>query len=247
MRKLLVILSALLLFLTNGCTAVSGLPFLIPMPTSTPQISKTSTPSPAAAPILVPHFYDSDGLQIYVGQYSEQLRTNDPQELTALAQEMKQQRDTLRPEQMFVLAIRLYDLGQKNSSVYWFYEGQFRAKLLLKTVDTADTANAKELSTGLLKSYDEFTVLEGKYINGYAGCDVDNWAKIAETVKDDNPTPPDLHKLFPEAVLVERSQWQRINDEVGAGLGVLVDQLLKQKQAILQDRQAKNLDALYCG
>jgi hypothetical protein len=70
--------------------------------------------------------------------------------------------------------------------------------------------------------------------------------KIANVVKGDNPKPPELEKLFPDAVFVERSQWQGINDDVAAGLGVLIDQLLQNKEAIRQQRAANNLDAQYC-
>ena len=70
--------------------------------------------------------------------------------------------------------------------------------------------------------------------------------EIAKTVQDDNPSPPELDKLFPEAVFVERSQWQGINDEVAAGLGTLIDQLSKTKEAIRLQRAADNLDARFC-
>jgi hypothetical protein len=237
-----VCLSALLLILVNGC-ASAPLPAI---PTVAAEPISTQPASVVAIPIHVPRFYSSEGLQIQVGNYSQQLGTEDLQELTVLEQEMARQKDELTPQQMFVLAIRLYDLGEKDNSVYWFYEAQFRAKLFLKTLDADHFAGISELSSGLLASYEAFTELAGEYINGYAGCDVDNWVKIAKIVKDNNPKPPELDKLFPEAVFVERSQWQRINDEVGAGLGVLIDELAKSKEAIRQQREATDQDSRYC-
>lgn len=237
-----VLFFALPLVVVNGCAALP-LPLI---PTSTPEPTPTPQVSTPPIPILVPRFYDSEGIQIQVGNYSEQLATNDHQELTTLAQEMARQKDQLTPEQMFVLAIRLYDLHEKDQSLYWFYEAQFRAKLFLKSIDTTHAGSIGELSSGLLGSYEAFTKLAGEYINGYAGCDVDNWVKIAKIVQGDNPKPPELDKLFPDAVFVERSQWQSINDDVAAGLGVLIDRLLETKEAIRQDRAANNLDARYC-
>jgi hypothetical protein len=239
---LLVLSFVLALIPVNGCASIS-LPLI---PTPTPESSPTQQVIHQPIPILVPHFYDSDGPQIRVGIYSQELGTNDQQELTLLAQEMASQRDELTPEQMFVLAIRLYDLGEKDSSVYWFYEAQFRAKLFLKTLDADHIAGVNEVSAGLLASYDAFTKLAGEYINGYAGCDVDNWMKIARTVQDDNAKPPELDRLFPGTDFVEPSQWQGINDEVAAGLGVLIDRLEQTKEAIRQQRAANNLDARYC-
>lgn len=244
MKKLVLLVFSFVLPLmaVNACASAPQLliPTPMPEPTSTPQ---TSNPP---IPILVPRFYDSEGLEIQVGKYSQELGTQDYQELTALAQEMSQQRDELTPEQMFVLAIRLYDFGEKDTSVYWFYEAQFRAKLFLKTLNAHHRAEISGQTAGLLASYDAFTQLAGEYINGYAGCDVDNWVKIAKSVQDDNPAPPALDKLFPEAVFVEPTQWQGINDEVAAGLGVLINELSKAKDAIRQQRKADNLDAQYC-
>lgn len=242
MKKLilLVVSFVLPLILLNACASVP----LIPTPT--PEPAPTQKASSPAMPILVPRFYDSNGLQIRVGDYSQQLGTSDLQELTTLEQEMARQREVLTPEQMFVLAIRLYDLGEKDNSLYWFYEAQFRAKLFRESLDADHIAGISELSSGLLSSYEAFTELAGEYINGYAGCDVDNWVKIAQTVRDDNPKPPELDVLFPEAVFVERSQWQGINDEVAAGLGTLIVELTKAKDAIRQQREVNNLDDRYC-
>src|SRR5215216_4687735 len=180
MKKLvlLVFSFALPMILVNGCAP--GPAPVIPTFTAEPALTQRTSAPPI--PILVPLFYSSDGLQISVGNYSQQLGTSDLQELTALAQEMAGKKDTLTPEQMFVLAIRLYDLGEKDNSVYWFYEAQFRAKLFLKTLDITHRGSIGELSSGLLGSYEAFTKLAGDYINGYAGCDVDNWVKIAKTV-----------------------------------------------------------------
>jgi hypothetical protein len=246
MKKLTLFLLSFALSMTLiiGCAAA---PTLMPLrPTSTPEPIATQEETESLIPILVPQFYSSDRLEIRVGNYSQQLATHNLQELTVLSQEMARQKQELTPEQMFVLAIRLYDLGEKDDAVYWFYEAQFRAKLFQQTLDADHFAGISKQSAGLLASYEAFTALAGEYINGYAGCDVENWVEIAKTVQNNNPSPPELDKLFPEAVFVERSQWQGINDEVAAGLGVLIDQLSKTKEAIELQRQANNSDARYC-
>jgi hypothetical protein len=236
--------STLSMILVNSCAQA---PTLMPLiPSSTPELAVTEPAKASVIPILVPQFYSSDDLEIRVGNYSQQLGTRDLQELTRLSQEMARQKHELTPEQMFVLAIRLYDLGEKDDSVYWFYEAQFRAKLFQQTLDADHFAGISERSAGLLASYEAFTTLAGEYINGYAGCDIDNWVEIAKTVQVNNPNPPELNKLFPEAVFVERSQWQGINDEVAAGLGTLIDQLSKTKEAIRLQRAADNLDDRFC-
>ncbi len=242
MKKVFLSLLAftLLTTLLSGC---AGMPTLI-VRTATPTLTPTKQAKDRIHIFVVP-FYSSDGVDIHVGDFSEKLGTSDPQQLASLAHEMAQQRDKLTPEQMFVLAIRLYDLGDKDNSVYWFYEAQFRAKLFLKTVDSAQVSSG-DPTYELLMDYDSFTESAGKSINGYAGCDVDNWLKITKAVQGDNQEPPELDKLFPDAILVDRSQWQQINDDVAAGLGVLIDQISQNREAIKKKRAADNSDALYC-
>lgn len=251
MKKFILLALAFVLSMTLVTGCLPGFATLVP--TATP-VPPTSTPQPASAqkatrvpiPVFVPPFYASDGTQIFVGDYSQELGTDNLQTLTALADQMAQQKDQLTPEQMFVLAIRLYDLGGKDNSVYWFYEAQFRAKLFLKTLDGTHIGTKGDPTYELLTDYRTFTKTAGEFINGYAGCNVDNWVKIAKVVQGDNPNPPELDKMFPKAVFVERSQWQSINDDIAAGLGVLIDQLSQQKKAIQQQRAEKNLDQRYC-
>jgi len=207
-------------------------------------IPPTSTYSPL--PIAVSPFYNSEGHQVEVGSFSQQLSTSDFQELSAVVQEMAKQKDVLTPEQMFVLSIRLFDLGDNDHAVYWFYEAQFRAKLFLIALDPSHVGSIGDPSFELPTAYNAFTQLSGEYINGYAGCDIENWVSIAETVRNDNPKPPDLEKLFPGVVFVESSQWQMLNDQVAAGLGVLTNYLSENKGTIQQQRKDNNADARFC-
>ncbi|HEX5810269.1 MAG TPA: hypothetical protein VFY25_16480, partial [Anaerolineales bacterium] len=145
MKKSVLLLFSFVLpmLVVNGCAST----FLPLIPTPTPEPTAVPQSSAPPIPVLVPRFYNSEALQIRVGDYSQQLSTDDLQELTLLEQEMAQHRDRLTPEQMFVLAIRLYDLGEKDSSVYWFYEAQFRAKLFRESLDADHIAGISELSS----------------------------------------------------------------------------------------------------
>ncbi len=219
-------------------------PTSTPEPTSTVESILVETPSSSPIPITITPFYYSEGIQIDVGNYSQELKTNDLHKLTLVAQEMAQQKETLTPEQMFVLSIRLYDLGDKDSSVYWFYEARFRQQLFKKSLDPSHIGGMGAPSFELPAAYNAFSQLAGDYINAYAGCDLDKWINVANTVGKDNPKPPDLEKLFPGVVFIERSQWQQINDEVAAGLDDLAKYISENREDIKNQRAANNLDAL---
>lgn len=240
MRKTsLIVISVIVIFgvITSGC---------IPSQGSATEIAAPPTPTYSPLPVTVSPFYNSESNEINVGDYSEQLSTSSFQELAAVVQEMTKHRDVLTPEQMFVMAIRLFDAGDTDSALYWFYEAQFRAKLFTIALDPSHIGSAGDPSFELPSAYNAFTQLSTEFINGYAGCDIENWVNIATIVRNDNPKPPDLNKLFPGVVFVQSTQWQMLNDQVAAGLDSLINYLSEHKESIQQQRKNNNADTRFC-
>ncbi|MCG7859966.1 hypothetical protein MD537_23500, partial [Flavihumibacter sediminis] len=58
--------------------------------------------------------YNYDPLTIQVGKFSGQLREEHPARLLALADRIKAEIDEVPIEALYVLSIRLYDLGKKD-------------------------------------------------------------------------------------------------------------------------------------
>jgi hypothetical protein len=76
--------------------------------------------------------------------------------------------DVVTPMTMMVLAIRLYDMGLRDDSVFWFYVAKDRYRTLAEVVDVP--------ASGLVQVEDavrSFATLVGPFINGYAFCDLD--------------------------------------------------------------------------
>ncbi len=250
MKKLIFfIICILLLTSIMGCTPTpTNLPAFptLPPPTNAPTQDPVLQAQGAFISVTISPYFASEGTQISVGEYSEELRTDNLQELTALAEKMSQQREILTPEQMYVLAIRFYNLGDKDTSIYWYYEAQFRARLFQQAVEPAQMVSTNDTTFLLSSAYDSFQKLVGEYINGYAGCDLDMWVKYTQMVKEDNPNPPELDQIFPDTLFVGRDRWQTINDEVGAGLAKLSNYISENGTLIKQQRAQQNMDAKYC-
>jgi hypothetical protein len=240
--------SLLILVLVAGCSpaAATNLPAAELAVTRAPSPTPRPTTVKAAMPIAVTPFYDSVGPQISVGDYSQRLGITDLAELNILAQEMAKQKHTLTPEEMYVLAIRFYDLGDRDQSVYWYYEAQFRAKLFQQAIEPAQMVRVGDPAFELNTAYQSFQQLAGDFINGYAGCDLDNWVRITTVVMTDNPNPPELDQLFPEVVFVDRNQWQEINNNVVTGLAVLINYISENGESIKMQRAQSDMDAKYC-
>ena len=80
---------------------------------------------------------------------------------------------TITPMTMMVLAIRLYDVGLRDQSVFWFYAAKDRYGAMTEVIDGA-AAGLSEVDAAM-KS---FAVLAGPIINGYAFCDLANQKKL---------------------------------------------------------------------
>lgn len=244
-----VVLSSILLWVSiSGCSPTSATD--LPAANLAVTVAPTQTPLPTkvnvAMPIAVTPFYDSEGPQISVGNYSQRLGNTNLGELNSLAEEMAQQKHALTPEEMYVLAIRFYDLGDKDESVYWYYEAQFRAKLFQQAIEPAQMVRVGEPAFELNAAYQSFQHLAGDFINGYAGCDLNNWISITTRVLNDNSKVPELDQMFPDVLFVERAQWPEINTNVTTGLAVLIKYISENGESIKLQRAQSDMDAKYC-
>src|SRR5437016_10819572 len=94
-----------------------------------------SISNPARIEVYITPYYNSEGPTINVGPLSKGLSASSEPEFVATISKMKQSWNDLRFPEMYVAAIRLYDLGFRNESTYWFYSAQYRGRLLGMLVD----------------------------------------------------------------------------------------------------------------
>jgi hypothetical protein len=94
-----------------------------------------SVSDPARIEIYVTPYYNSDGPIIEVGPFSKGLAAKTEPQFVETILKMKQSWSELRFPEMYVAAIRLYDLGFRNESTHWFYSAQYRGRLFASLVD----------------------------------------------------------------------------------------------------------------
>lgn len=78
--------------------------------------------------VYVTPYYNGDGPIVNVGQFSAGLASTEEREFVRTILAMKKQWAHLTFAELYVAAIRLYDLGYRTESVYWFYTAQFRGR-----------------------------------------------------------------------------------------------------------------------
>ena len=96
---------------------------------------------------------------------------------------MKKSWDTLNFADTYVAAIRLYDLGFRKESIYWFYSAQYRGRLFASLIDRDKMGSMGDPGFELFQAQNAFQQLVGPYINGYAFGDIDQLVPIIERVQ----------------------------------------------------------------
>ncbi len=106
--------------------------------------------------------------QVSVGQqYNELLSSNRRENILAARDLIAAKPAVVTPMAMMVLAIRLYDVGLRDESVFWFYVAKERYIVMSEVLDVKSQALAQ--ADDAVRS---FATLAGPVINGYAFCDL---------------------------------------------------------------------------
>ena len=223
----------------------SWLPFLVVALAVTQPVVGQTVSDPERIEVYITPFYNSKGPAIEVGPWSKGLSAKSEPEFVATILKMKQSWNTLRFPEMYVAAIRLYDLGFRNEATYWFYSGQYRGRLLASLADREKMGSIGAPGFELVQAANAFQQLVGPYINGYAFGDMERLIGIVERVQKENKTVPDLDKTYPGIAFKPRSDWDPDNDGINEGLTKLMSMLKDQKASIKKTRIDNGTEAKF--
>jgi hypothetical protein len=185
------------------------------------------------------------GPTLSVGPFSQGLSSSNESEFVTTISKMKESWKTLRFPEMYVAAIRLYDLGFRNEATYWFYSAQYRGRLLAGLVDREKMGSVGAPAFELVQAANAFQQLVGPYINGYAFGDINQLIKIVERVQNENKSVVDLEKIYPNVTFKQRSEWSAGNTGLNEGLTKFLDILRQQKSALKKTRIENGTEAKF--
>lgn len=200
---------------------------------------------PAHIEVYVTPFYNSKGPTIDVGPYSSGLAAKNESEFVATIAKMKKSWDTLNFAETYVAAIRLYDLGFRKESIYWFYSAQYRGRLFASLIDRDKMGSMGDPGFELFQAQNAFQQLVGPYINGYAFGDIDQLVPIIERVQKEGKTVPDLAKIYPRVTFKPKSEWAAAKNGLNEGLTKLLMSLKNEKPSIKQQRIEHGMEAKF--
>ncbi|MBM3861073.1 MAG: hypothetical protein FJ395_15695 [Verrucomicrobia bacterium] len=196
-------------------------------------------------PVTVEPFYQSKGCKVAVGKFSDGLAAREKAALLNTVAAMKEEWPELTPEAMYVAAIRLYDFGLKDESVYWFYSAQYRAGLVRGLFDSQKLNVVGNPATALARAHEAFVKQTGKYINGYAFDNIEKLLATVAQVQAEGARLPLLKQLYPNIAFIEESRWQKINYELSAEFSDFITSIRATAGKIRSERKARGLDGKY--
>jgi len=223
-------LDSIALFVFIGCAGLA--------------VGQTIT-DPAHIEVYVTPYYNSKGPAIDVGPFSGGLAAKNESEFVATISKMKQSWNTLNFPEAYVAAIRLYDLGFRKESIYWFYSAQYRGRLFATLIDQEKMGSIGDPGFELFQAQNAFQRLVGPYINGYAFGDIDQLIPIIERVHREGKVVPDLTKIYPRVAFKPKSEWEAGNKGLNEGLTQLLVTLKNEKASIKQQRIEHGMEAKF--
>jgi hypothetical protein len=201
--------------------------------------------APSAIPVYITPLYNSEGPEINVGEFSDELEAATTETILDVATSMKTEWDTLPIEAMFVLAIRLYDFGHKDESVYWFYSAQLRFRVLHEILVEESVGGIGSRAFELTQASIAFMQLAGEHINGYGFGDLDMLRETLQLVTEEAETIPDFSTIYPEFEFIVKEEWQQKRAEVTANLQEMLDYINENEEFIREQRQLNGVEGKY--
>src|SRR6266403_792368 len=187
-------------------------------------------------------YYNSKGPSVSVGRFSSGLASGKEDEFLATITTMKKDWDQLTFPELYVAAIRLYDLGYRKEAVYWFYSAQYRGRQFGVLLDQTKMGTIGSPGFELLHAQNAFYQLVGPYLNGYAFGDTDGLVKILEQVQKEGRRIPDLEAAYPGVTFKSKSEWESANTNLANGMNQLISMLKEKKDEISRQRAERGMD-----
>ncbi|MFO1312391.1 MAG: hypothetical protein U1F41_10040 [Burkholderiales bacterium] len=152
----------------------------------------------------------------------------------------------ITPMTMMVLAIRLYDVGERDDAVFWFYAARNRF------LTTARVADLKAPALGNVEqAMKNFIYLAGPVINGYAFCDIENQKTIARNALKwtiDHPYTALLNPEVPALPGDRKENFRKAFNELMDGLAKEEAwlEVMPNVESLKKQRRENGADVKYC-
>ena len=186
--------------------------------------------------------------QVSVGgaPFDQLLASTRREDILAARDRIQAEPDVITPMTLMVLAIRLYDVGERDDAVFWFYVAKHRYTTLAYSADVNAPA-LREAHSAVVA----FSNLAGPFINSYAFCDVKKQQTANQRAYEwvrDHPYAALYHEKLPRLPGDPQANIQKGLDAIAKGIAdekaLVADP--KAMAELQQRRKKNNVDAQFC-
>ena len=181
-------------------------------------------------------YYNYDPLTITIGKYKKELLTNDTTELIALGNKIKSDINHTDIESLYILSIRLYDLGKKDDALYWFHTAKSRARIFINMLDPKKIGGIGDEAFELEHLFIAFNQLAGEYINGYGLNDFDKGIAVFEKVRSEVKNIQSYKDVYKNIRFLNDDHLEAEKTGKEEDLTKLIDYLTTHKEEVKKQR-----------
>lgn len=198
--------------------------------------------------VNIPPYYSHTEHKAEVGRYSEGLSAMDRGILLKTVEEMEKDWQNLPAAAMYVAALRLFEIGEKDRALYWYQGARYRADLMLELLDDSNGMNrmgSKAYSNSRMHTA-FFTALRYP-LGGYGLCDIRKYEDAMQRAVFERDIVPDMKKIYPEVVFLPEEQWPPEVEKVKARFEARLKNTIDNYDQIVEQRKASGVHEQYCG
>ncbi len=196
-------------------------------------------------PLYVTPVYQFDPLDINVGDCSKMLTSLDINNYKETVGYFSTNIDLIPIEAIFVLSVRLYDIGKKDEAIYWFYTAQAKGKIFIKMLDPEKIGGIGSRAFELRQMFISFNRLAGEYINGYAGGNLEVYLGVCERLLKEIVDFKPVFSIYPNVSFLPDSNRPSILEKQIVGIQKLMAYIEGNKDEIIRKRKEAGIEGLY--
>jgi hypothetical protein len=200
---------------------------------------------------VMPYYVSSESKSghpaIAVAQmYDALLAEGGAESLKKVADDIEADDGFITPVTMMVLAIRFYDAGIRDDSVFWFYVAKGR---FLTSSRVLDFSSPRLFEVG--SAIGAFATLAGPYINGYAFCDISKQQVIKAKAVEWVASHPYKAVFVPSLPALSGNRQKNLDSAVTEMRKQALDEthILQDPEALktlVEGRKENNTDSQFC-
>ena len=190
-------------------------------------------------------YYNYDPLTITIGKYQKELLVDNVDELKKVEEKIKNDINNTDIESLYILSIRLYDLGQKEDAFYWFQTAKSRARIFINMLDKEKMGSIGSIAFETKQFFVSCNQLVGEYMNGYGFNDFDKGLTTYEKVKNEVKNIQSYKNVYKNISFIDDSNLETEKAKKEKELSDGIDYLKKNKEEIIKKRIESGIQNKY--